>query len=299
MTKKKYYFNIINLNLLILYINIFGISFSFPFINLQSEQLNNGNFLMVHQYGIDICNEDLSQKIRTEIIFSEDEQISNSQQMKDVIIKKFDDGYLVCLINKNIYIFNSAGQFLNKKENINNGKTVDYYTISIHDNYHFYIGYMAQSVLNIFYYEFNHDSNEIKIKAESGDLTNSEGWWLWTTEYTFQNNGFDCHIINDISKGEALACFFITSNSNIYYWNIEFLYVNGNSIEQQTSYSSIRKEMSQNCPLFKVEVNSDKTKALICGFNGYSDFCFYYYTSQTDLELNYITPGGSSCSILY
>ena len=299
MTKKNFYFNIINLHLLILYINIFGISFSFPFINLQSEQLNNGNFLMVHQYGIDICNEDLSQKIRTEIIFSEDEQISNSQQMKDVIIRKFDDGYLVCLINKNIYIFNSAGQFLNKKENINNGKTVDYYTISIHDNYHFYIGYMAQSVLNIFYYEFNHDSNEIKIKAESGDLTNSEGWWLWTTEYTFQNNGFDCHIINDISKGEALACFFITSNSNIYYWNIEFLYVNGNSIEQQTSYSSIRKEMSQNCPLFKVEVNSDKTKALICGFNGYSDFCFYYYTSQSDLELNYITPGGSSCSILY
>ena len=57
--------------------------------------------------------------------------------------------------------------------------------------------------------------------------------------------------------------------------------------------------MIQNCPLFKVEVNSDKTKALICGFNGYSDFCFYYYTSQTDLELNYITPGGSSCSILY
>ena len=105
MTKKKYYFNIINLNLLILYINIFGISFSFPFINLQSEQLNNGNFLMVHQYGIDICNEDLSQKIRTEIIFSEDEQISNSQQMKDVIIKKFDDGYLVCLINKNISYF--------------------------------------------------------------------------------------------------------------------------------------------------------------------------------------------------
>ena len=133
---------------------------------------------MVHQYGIDICNEDLSQKIRTEIIFSEDEQISNSQQMKDVIIKKFDDGYLVCLINKNIYIFNSAGQYLNKKEDINNGKTVDYYTISIHDNYHFYIGYMAQSVLNIFYYEYNHDSNEITLKAESGDLTNSEGWWL-------------------------------------------------------------------------------------------------------------------------
>ena len=115
---------------------------------------------MVHQYSIDICNEDLSQIIRFEIIFSEEEQISNQQQMKDVIIKKFDDGYLACLISKNLYIFDDIGRYLHKRDNINNGKVVDYYIMSIYDNYHFYIGYMAQSVLNIFY--MNITRNQMK-----------------------------------------------------------------------------------------------------------------------------------------
>ena len=29
--------------------------------------------------------------------------------MKDVIIKKFDDGYLACLISKNLYFFDDIG----------------------------------------------------------------------------------------------------------------------------------------------------------------------------------------------
>ena len=67
-------------------------------------------------------------------------------------------------------------------------------------------------------YEYDKESNEATIIDESGDIKNEESYmWFWTTEYTFQNNGFDYHIIYDNIKGEALACFFITSNSNIYY----------------------------------------------------------------------------------
>ena len=40
--------------------------------------------------------------------------------MKDVIIKLFDDGYVICLINDQMYIFDESGNFKQKKEDANN-----------------------------------------------------------------------------------------------------------------------------------------------------------------------------------
>ena len=46
-----------------------------------------------------------------EIVFSNEEQIT-TDIMQNVIIKEFEDGYLICLINNKIYIFNNLGEFL-------------------------------------------------------------------------------------------------------------------------------------------------------------------------------------------
>ena len=301
MTKINIIYPLFNhkLFLLIVYLKCLSNTFSFPFNNLQSVELNNGYFLMIHQFGIDICDKDLTKIIRKEKIFSTEEQISTPQKMQNVIIKKFSDGYLVCSIGNKIYIFDDTGQSLSIKENINDGKNVNYYTLDIKDNYHFFLGFMAESVLNIFYYEFNFSTGEIIKLAESGDISNTESWlWVFNTEYTFQKNGFDCLLMYNRNKGETLSCFFITSNSNKYYWNVEFLTVNGQSINKHPSYSSIRKEMTQIiCGLFKVAVNSDKTKAFICSFNNnnYENLCFFYNTDQTDLYLDYINSQGENC----
>ena len=115
MSKRNHIKHFSILNFFILYTNILPIIFSFPFYNLQSIQLLNGNFLMIHQYGIDICDKGLTKIIKTEIIFTNDEQIT-LYKMKNIIIKQFTDGYIISLINDNIYIFNESGHFLYKNK---------------------------------------------------------------------------------------------------------------------------------------------------------------------------------------
>ena len=67
--------------------------FAFPFYNVQSAELSNRQKLLVHKFGIDIVDKDYNQIIRSEIIFSTEEQISTADKIKNIIIKKFDDGY--------------------------------------------------------------------------------------------------------------------------------------------------------------------------------------------------------------
>lgn len=76
-------------------INFFSIFSSFPFYNLQTAELTDGNFLFIHKYGIDICDRDITKVIRTEVIFTNEEQIT-TDKIKNVIIKKFEDGYIIC-----------------------------------------------------------------------------------------------------------------------------------------------------------------------------------------------------------
>ena len=133
MEKRNYNYKNILFSSLILFSNIFSGIFSFPFYNLQSEQLFNGNYIFVHQYGIDIVNNPRTKIIRSEITFAEEEQITK-EKMQNVIIKMFEDGYLICLINGKIYIFDDTGHILYKSENIiTTGKTVNYYSLNIKD----------------------------------------------------------------------------------------------------------------------------------------------------------------------
>ena len=106
MSKKPHF-----LVFLLFYLFFIPNIFSFPFYNTQSEQLINGNFLIIHQYGIAICDNELSRIIRTEKVFTDDDIIT-TDKMKNIIIKKFEDGYLICIINDKIYIFDNLGNFI-------------------------------------------------------------------------------------------------------------------------------------------------------------------------------------------
>jgi len=102
--ERKVYSQLIFITIII---NLFSIFPSFPFYNLQTAELTDGNFLFIHKYGIDICVKDITKIIRTEIIFTNEEQITK-EKIKNVIIKKFDDGYIICLIIDKIYIFDRS-----------------------------------------------------------------------------------------------------------------------------------------------------------------------------------------------
>ena len=99
-----------NINFILIIIYLFSV-YSFPFYNLQSTELSNGEKLIIHKYGIDICDRDFNKIIRNEIVFSSDEQISTEDKLNNVIIKKFDDGYIICLINNKAYLFDEFGNF--------------------------------------------------------------------------------------------------------------------------------------------------------------------------------------------
>ena len=102
-------------------------------------------------------------------------------------------------------------------------------------------------------------------------------------------------------KEETLACFLIISFNNKNYWNIKFYNLNeNNEIIAHTDYSPLQKEQDITVTHFKVEVNSDKNIALICGFSQYgSDFCFHHNIINTEIIYDYEYPWYSRCLYEY
>ena len=122
MGKRNYIY--IFFSLLIILLILSHKTFSFPYYNLQSTNLTDGSYLFVHKYGIDIVNYNLTRVIKV-IVFSEEEQIK-VDDMKNIIIKQFEDGYIICLIIEKIYIFNKSGHLRYKSEKINDDKEVNF-----------------------------------------------------------------------------------------------------------------------------------------------------------------------------
>ena len=195
--------------ILIILISLLLNTQNFPYYNLYSAVLSNLDFLFVHKYGIDIVDYDITKVLRREIIFTEEEQITDEKK-KDIIIKQFDDFYIICLINNNIYIFDDLGYFLLKIDNINLGKNVEYYSLNIKDEYHYFIGILTDDSLNLYYYEFDKINNVTTLVASNENIKiveyeDSDP----ITYYTFEKSGLNCHMMYKSVKGETLACFTI------------------------------------------------------------------------------------------
>ena len=177
---KIYYFNYNKISSMFIFILsiIFSIS-SFPIYNLQSAQLNSGEFFLIHKYGIDICDENRKKIVRNIWTFPEEEQIT-IEKMANIKIKKFDDGCLICLINEKIYIFDDQGKFLYKYEYINLGKNVNYYSLDIKDKYSYFIGLILDESLFLYYYEYSISANISNLLAQSEEIkiikSNTFGW---------------------------------------------------------------------------------------------------------------------------
>ena len=136
------------------------------------------------------------------------------------------------------------------------------------------MGLITDNSLNIYYYEYNLSSNEIIKIAESRDISkNEKNIFLQEIVYVFENKGFNCYIMKHQTEGDVLTCFFITSNNGNLYWNIEFLKLDGESIIVYKNLESIKKQITlMVIGYFKIDINSDKTKALICCLNDFKDY---------------------------
>ena len=162
---------------LITHINIFiiflfyciinNINSTLSFINPLSISLNDKNIFIIHKTGINVCNQNLSLIIKTPITFSSEEQIT-TENLSKTIITKVDDGYIICLINKKIYIFDKNGNFVFKSSEITD-KNPDFYTLeSLSDTngYNYYIGFIYSNKLYLYYYEYNKNKKSTSLIAK-------------------------------------------------------------------------------------------------------------------------------------
>ena len=154
--------------LIIFYLNLIQINSFISYPYSLSTSLLNGNLFIIYKSGIDICNQNLTKIIKNSIVFSTSEQITN-ENLSKIIISKYENGYIICLINDRIYIFNKEGNFIFQSDKINKNKNPDYYTLYalIDQNYKYYIGFIANNLLYLYYYEYNKSNNKTNLVASN------------------------------------------------------------------------------------------------------------------------------------
>ena len=225
--------------------------------NPTTISLSNGNLFIIHQNGIDICDENLS-KISTKMTFSS-ENLITTDNLSKVTISKFDNGYIICSIHNSIYIFNNEGKFIFEGKNINRYTNPDYYTLAPkeikQESYYYYLGYVDidNNLIRLYGYEFNKEYNMTYLRYSNE----------WFQDNTLKNCGISCHFMNRSSKGNILTCFYITTISNKDYFRIRFFKLNGGLIDEDRTLTYKSFECS-NVKYFKSDVNSDHSKAFIC-----------------------------------
>ena len=290
---KKYCVPYIHLLFIIFYLKIWKTNLRLSFTNPLSIYLSNGNLFIIHKYGIEVCNKYLTEIIKSQIIFEEEEFIT-TQKLSKVILSKFEDGYIISLINNKIYFFDEEGNFLYKSERIDKEKNPDYYNLNIKDKYHFYIGFISEDKLNLYYYEYSKSLNITQLIASKEDF---KCFLNMVNRFFLRNRGVNCHIMINTGIGETLACFYILYNTNTQQdtFAIGFYKINEDKIEENWSYWPASKDC-ENINFLKVDVNSEGSKALICLIlsNGENN-CFIYDIYASGFKMDYLNCNKKIC----
>ena len=118
-----------------LIILISPIILSFSFINPYAITLKDEKILVIHKFGISICDSSTKTIINNNILFSESQQIATDASLSK-ITHSSENGYIFCIINDEIYIFNDEGVFLAKSNNkiISSNETILLLDIFIIEN---------------------------------------------------------------------------------------------------------------------------------------------------------------------
>ena len=121
-----------------------SITFNFP----SAIKLDNGYIFVIDELGIYIYDETVTNLIRTEYLFDEEDQIRTKDDLSRVIIKKYNK-YL-CMINYKIFIFDNEGQFLYKNSQFLTSTLPNHYTLIpcgiLNGDIYYIIGYYDSSV---------------------------------------------------------------------------------------------------------------------------------------------------------
>ena len=277
---KKFLITHINIFIFIFYSIINNINSTLSFVNPLSISLNNGNIFIIHKYGIDVCNQYLSLIVKTPITFSSTEQIT-IENISKIIITKVEDGYIICLINKKVYIFDKYGNFIFKSNEITD-KNPDFYTLeslSDKNGYNYYVGFIYENKLYLYYYEYYTSSNSTKLIASKENSKCFLGMLILNKKLNVKNSGLSCHIMKHSSLKEPLTCFYILYDNNKEYFAIGFYYLADDILKIITEHTFFRPEYHEcsNVIFLKSDIYTDKSIALVClVFSTGENNCFNY-----------------------
>jgi len=193
-TKTIFKSRLLQLILLITFINS---SFSYLIFNYSnSYKLHTSNIFIIHQLGVSICSENLTEIISEPVVFDESERIETEEDLAKVETV-IGESNIICLIKNKIFIFDDEGNVLyrNNYEEIVQSDA-EYYTLVYYgkdENYLlFLVGYISNYKLYLNYYGYKQSTQTITL-LHNIEKTNA-----------IENQGLSCHNMNYSYTSESV-----------------------------------------------------------------------------------------------
>ena len=298
-------------------------------VNPHGINLNSGEILIIHKFGVTVYNFDLTNIQRQIVKFGENELIETEEDLSKLTVESFD-GYIFSIIKDKLYIFNEKDGELsyNDRNIINQPQNIEYYTlepVNITNNikYSYVIGYVnSNHLLNLFYYEFNSDlkSNQLISSINqnpypyyNNDIIQSRGLSCVYMKNNYYNctiyygsNQYSCNHYCNTTWGmnffpENLVCFYLIILENKPTLISSFYTLNPNLIVKDEKYileglAIFNDTNLQDVTFIKSSTDKDKLNSLICFYDLQKDttycsrFSVGFQHGHFDGSFNITTP---------
>ena len=250
-------------NLFIIPINS-NLSFKYP----TALSLSDGNILVAEKNGIYICDPTFSYILTTEIIFNDEDQIKDEENLSKVILKR-KNTLIFGLINYKIFIFNVNGKLLyNSSTKLIIDSNINYCALipvsSINNFFYYIIGYFnSENYLNLLYYKYDIlNKNNIYITSKIDQIFKMKDN---DYSYRFSNKGLSCEYMDEYINKEysILVCFYIIISNNIDYLVEGYYLLSKDSIYNSYDISCDYYKV-ENPKFIKSEITYNYKKSLVC-----------------------------------
>ena len=263
---------------------------SFYYSNIIT--LLDGNFFIIHKYGIDIYDPALTTKIKNVITFSDEDQIKNENTYSKVTISTLNGSeYMMCGINDKIYIFNFFGEKIFISDNKIKEIQDKYYSLiplKIFNNELFYaIGFINDNnnMQLLFYkYDNNNNNKNISLLYNNSYLNNTQK----PLPYSIKKNMLTCQLMKNTSKTNIIVCIYYVNSYTNYLSNLFIDTENYSIIE---SLENIRLQLPNeinDIEGIKSTINSDYSKMFICFYSSSGEVYCLIYSINNNTFSNYI-----------
>ena len=280
---KDIFFNfqgkILCLFMIIIFINtsFSYVEFTYPYaIKLNSTN----NIFVIHKYGIDICDENFTEIIRTVETFSASEILGTDAALSKVT-SVIGEEYIICIINDKIYLFDEEGNLLQKNSNTISNLNVDSYSLvylgkTVEKYPLFSIAFISSKKLYI---------NSYKINFVNGRVTN-----LFKLEkvnnYTIQNSDLSCHYPYYSSYSYfVIACFYSGMRNGNYIIAINFFDVSDTIFRMCKYKDPTYKTISKAAKYIKSALYEEDYENILVGWIA-SDGIPYHWRYNINEDVN-------------